>query len=179
MTYLPGLYVFMWGGGLEWDALINVFMSISIPYIVIADDDPEDAQMLAENFRLQNPGVEVACVDDGQQVLTLLIGQDVRQLPVMIVADYQMPQVSGAELFRLLQAQDKYRNITKVIWSTSCNKKHIEECLSHGADKYFVKPDEMAKLSSLVSDLTKIFKYAVIRAATDIDTGYLNNTFLQ
>lgn len=144
-------------------------MSTSAPYILIADDDFEDSQMLAENFRLQNPGVDITCVQDGNQALSFLVGQDVRKLPVMIVVDYQMPQLSGVELLRLLQAQEKYRNITKVIWSTSCNKKHIDECLSYGANRYFVKPDEMAGLDRIVTDLTSLYRYAVVHAAVDID----------
>lgn len=152
-------------------------MTKVVPYILIADDDPEDLQMLASDFRRQNPVIDIACVQDGQQALSFLVGQDTSALPVMIIADYKMPLLTGAELFRLLQPQEKYHNITKIIWSTSRDKTHIDECLNNGADKYIIKPAEVAELTQIVNDLTELCKYAIIRSAADIDSGSLNDPF--
>jgi hypothetical protein len=50
-------------------------------YILVADDDPEDQEMLAEEFRRRNPAVEVKCLADGYQVLDYLRVCSTEDLP--------------------------------------------------------------------------------------------------
>ena len=137
------------------------------PSLLIADDDPEDMQMLSDMFRQQNPDVNITCVKDGQQALSFLLARNVEDLPAMIIVNYKMPLLNGLDVLRLLHAQSKFRNITKVVWGTLDNKAYIDECLKYGADLYFVKPSGIAELNKIIDHLTTLLTHAVVRASPD------------
>jgi CheY-like chemotaxis protein len=128
------------------------------PYILVADDDPEDQEMLAEQFRRRNPDVEVKCLADGYQVLDYLRVCPTENLPEGMVVDYKMPGITGAEVFQTLQHEERYRKIPKVIWSTSNNQEYIDQSLNSGADKFFTKPVDMRTFDKMVDFLSHLFK---------------------
>jgi CheY-like chemotaxis protein len=128
------------------------------PYILVADDDPEDQEMLAEQFRRRNPDVEVIFLADGYQVLDYLRVCPTENLPEGMVVDYKMPGITGAEVFQTLQHEERYRKIPKVIWSTSNNQEYIDRSLSSGADKFFTKPVDMRTFDKMVDFLSHLFK---------------------
>jgi len=146
-------------------------MKRNASYILIADDDSEDLQMLVGEFQLKNPGVHIECVQDGKDALAFLVAREISDLPAMVIADYQMPELTGEELLRLIQSQRKYSLITKVILSTSRNKTDMDRCLKNGADKYVVKPSGLAELAHIVDDLIQLFQKVIIRSAIDMDAG--------
>jgi CheY-like chemotaxis protein len=129
-----------------------------LPYILVADDDPEDQEMLAEQFRRQNPAVEVKCVADGYQVLDFLRICPTEDLPELMVVDYKMPGITGAEVLQALQLEERYRDIPKVIWSTSNNQEYIDRSMKSGADKFFTKPVDMHAFDKMVDFLSHLFR---------------------
>lgn len=123
------------------------------PYILVADDDPEDQEMLAEQFRRRNPAVEVKCMADGYEVLDYLRVCPTEDLPELMVVDYKMPGMTGAEVLQSLQHEERYRKIPKVIWSTSNNQEYIDRSMKSGADKFFTKPMDMRAFDKMVDFL--------------------------
>jgi len=136
-----------------------------MPYILIVDDDPEDLEMLAEKLRTPQNRVQVHGVSDGQQAFSLLEACTVDNLPTVLITDYQMPILNGAELLRLLQLDHRYNDMAKLVLSTSGNAAHMEECIRDGAHKYFIKPDELRKLDSIVECILDLFLDRTMRAA--------------
>ena len=61
--------------------------------ILVVDDEPEILEMISEILR--NAGHEVICANNGNEVLTLLE----TSLPHVILSDFRMPAMNGAELF--------------------------------------------------------------------------------
>ena len=60
--------------------------------------------------------------------------------PDMFIFDYNMPELNGFDLIRLIRSVPEHEN-TPVIFITSEGKaEHISEALSLGACDYFVKP---------------------------------------
>jgi CheY-like chemotaxis protein len=125
-------------------------------YILVADDDPEDQEMLTEQFRRRNPAVEVKCLADGYQVLDYLRVCPTEDLPELMVVDYKMPGLTGAEVLQSLQQEERYRNIPKVIWSTSNNQEYIDRSMKSGADKFFTKPMDMQAFDKMVDFLSQL-----------------------
>ncbi len=122
------------------------------PYILIADDDPEDQELLADRFRNLNPSASIKCMDNGFVTLSWLEDQPEDQLPRIIIIDYKMPGLTGAEVLRVL-SESRYNSIAKVVWSNSNNKQYIDECMTKGAIKYFVKPSSKKEFDELVTYL--------------------------
>jgi len=135
-------------------------MQMANPYILIADDDPEDRQVLRDEFMRQNPGIAVKEVGSGRELLEFLDQCLPRQLPTVIVLDYQMKDLNGPEVLLLLSANDRYRQIIIVMCSTSNRTKDMEECKRLGAKDYLIKPNCIDGLNKTVRQLAVIFEMA-------------------
>jgi len=134
--------------------------SIHIPYLLLADDDPDDRYLFLEAFRHQNPGILVEQVDGGMAALEYL--KEAADLPVALVLDYQMPDLSGPEVLQQLAINDRYMHIVKIIWSNSQPDMKIEECKRLGADHYIKKPANDIELDTIVYRVRTIFDLAAL-----------------
>jgi CheY-like chemotaxis protein len=139
------------------------------PYIMIVDDDDEDAQMLADRFCSLNPQMKAECFSNGQQAFSALAGKDAEELPFALVTDYKMPYMSGPELLSILRPDIRYNQIVKIVLSSSANTSHIQECLRLGAEKYFLKPSNMKQLDSIMDYLTDLLCAKILT-----DTGFID-----
>src|SRR6185312_10841528 len=126
---------------IDWQSFCNSRSMVigQLPYILIADDDPDDLLIFEETFNLAYSHIRVVSVHDGDEVLAYLRARE-DALPELIILDYNMPRVSGAECLRKLAAAPPYRAIPKVVWTTSHRELEIEKCLSLGATRVFLKP---------------------------------------
>ncbi|HEV3412582.1 MAG TPA: response regulator [Puia sp.] len=144
-------------------------MTSGEPYILVADDDPEDQEMLAEQFRRSDPDVRFRWMANGYEVLDYLRTCPTEDLPRLMVIDYKMPGITGAEVLQCIQHEERLRHIPKVIWSTSNNQEYIKEALNSGADDYFAKPVDMLSFDKLVGKLTQLFRAGKSNGDNDPD----------
>lgn len=136
-------------------------MSVSkvyTPYILLADDDPDDRDSLIHPFLQQNPGVRVVSFGDGRDLLSFLVACPDDELPVLILMDYKMPSATAADILESLAADPRYAGIPKVVWSTSGRAEYVDRCVQHGASQYFTKPNSLPELASIVERMTGIFR---------------------
>jgi len=115
----------------------------------IADDDPEDIELLCEVFKDIEPAVQTRLFSNGREVLSQLRGCRDQDLPQLLILDYSMPELTGWQVLQEIANQPRYSHMLKFVLSTSTASKYMEECLSTGADAYFVKPTSMAELRSI------------------------------
>jgi CheY-like chemotaxis protein len=137
------------------------------PHILLADDDIDDRELLVERFLEQNPNVGVETFDDGHQLLTHLQQRDPADLPLLIILDYKMPVLTGAEVLQAIERDARYKDIPKIVWSTSNNKEYINRCIGLGADKYFTKPASIAELDKMIGYLSQLIRLRLLSASTD------------
>jgi CheY-like chemotaxis protein len=128
------------------------------PYILVADDDPDDREMLAERFRRLHPAVRVELMENGYELLDFLRDCPTDGLPELLVVDYKMPGITGAEVLDALRNDERYLNLPKIVWSTSNNQEYIDRAMKSGADKYFTKPQDMPTYDILVEFLSHLFE---------------------
>ncbi|HLZ85975.1 MAG TPA: response regulator [Puia sp.] len=128
------------------------------PYLLLADDDPDDQELLAHSFLERNPTAEIRYFSDGRDVLTFLNHCPTNELPVVMLLDYKMPIVTGGEVLAAIKDNPRLKEIPKFVWSTSNNTQYSEECLKRGALEYFVKPSDVAHMEEIVACLTRIFR---------------------
>ena len=133
-------------------------MARSGPYILLADDDPDDQEMFIERFLRQNPGVHVELVDNGLRALAHLQSCAPGELPVLMVLDYKMPGLTGPEVLRSIQSDARFRNIGKIVWSTSGHREYIDKCIGYGADVYYTKPCDLAGLYKIIDRVSELFR---------------------
>lgn len=125
-------------------------------YLLYADDDSDDQEVLCDMIGSIDPQLEVVSVENGAQALEFL-----RELPAngiypcFIILDVNMPLVDGIQTLRLLKADNELKGIPVVMFSTSSQKKDVDLCLKLGAQDYITKPihsDDLSRVTARFSD---------------------------
>ena len=116
---------------------------INTPVILLADDNPEDRSFIRDAFSYVQANVTLKILDSGYELLQDLQTTDNKDLPSLIVLDYNMPQLNGVEVLKILLKEERYKLIPKIMLSTSFYHAHIEYCMQIGADGYLTKPDNV------------------------------------
>lgn len=132
-------------------AYINILF---MPYkILIADDDLEDLELMEDAILRTAEWVELHKFTNGLTAIEFLNSRTDKEVPDLIILDYNMPELNGGQLLLSLQASDRYNTVPKVILSTSNAPLHKRECMNNGATDYIVKPDNMKDLYMIAEKL--------------------------
>jgi DNA-binding NarL/FixJ family response regulator len=126
-------------------------------YIAFADDDSDDQEMLVKRFLKYHPDTQFQLFKDGQELTHYLEACPDSDLPAVVLLDYKMPIVTGADVLRILQAGKRYDAVRKVVWSTSGNNQYVSECMRNGAEKYFAKPNDVRELDEIITQIAALF----------------------
>lgn len=122
---------------------------MSTKHLLLVDDSTDDLE-LAERLIIKTlPGVVVTCAHDGVKALALLhapIGE--RLVPDVILLDYRMPRLDGADVLQALRADEGTRHIPVVIVSSSNERADLKRCYDLGANSYVRKPVNFATYES-------------------------------
>ena len=121
-------------------------------FILLGEDDEDDRDMLKEAFVALDQSLVVLFVNNGKEILSALDKLPAESMPCLIVVDYNMPGMNGAEILKEINAHEKYKDIPKIVWSTSGADKYKQTCLQLGAADYVIKP-------STDGDLLEMAKY--------------------
>jgi CheY-like chemotaxis protein len=131
----------------------GVASEIPDKYILLAEDDTDDVELLM-SFLQEIPGSpEVVVLNKGDKVISFFENLPENRLPLLIILDYNLPSVSGFEILTALSKNKTYQSIPKIIWSTSNSSHYESQCLERGAAAYFVKPSDLTGFKDLVQKL--------------------------
>ena len=108
--------------------------------ILMIDDDIDDRLIMQEMFaEIGSPNI-AHYEESGEKAISYLKALETTELPSVIILDLNMPRLNGTQVLRLLKADDRLKNITVIIFSTSVNHIEKEQTLILGAHSYVVKP---------------------------------------
>lgn len=113
------------------------------PLILLADDNLDDQSFIRDAFSYVNANVALEMVDSGLDLLQHLKIVSNEELPSLLVLDYNMPKMNGAEILKILLKENRYEHIPKLILSTSFYQEDIDNCIELGANGYLIKPDNL------------------------------------
>ncbi len=125
-------------------------------FIVVGEDDKDDQELLKEVFSSIDESFSLVFADTGKQVINLLNELQDEPAPCLIVLDYNMPELNGADILKELNDRGIYRSVPKVVWSTSGSEKFKLRCLQLGAADYVIKPDSISSLQGVARYLISI-----------------------
>jgi CheY-like chemotaxis protein len=98
-------------------------------YIVFADDDADDLELITGFFKQYNRNINVLEFKDGKEVLRFLDDFAINTTPpLLIVLDINMPRLNGKETLKAIRRHPQYGAIPVVIYSTSANQSDEEFC---------------------------------------------------
>lgn len=124
--------------------------------ILLADDDENDRLLFKEALEELKINCIVHTVNNGIQLMDYLTKKDAT-LPHLIFLDLNMPRKNGLECLKEIRSNEKFKEISIAIYSTSASKHNIDETFSNGANVYIKKPSDFNILKQL---LTKVISTA-------------------
>lgn len=121
-------------------------------YILYAEDDLDDQELLTEMLQQVDGGLKLVCVGDGYDVLqhleSLTPGSD---YPCIIILDINMPALDGMQTLKILRNHHKYGKIPVVIFSTSNSQKDRDQAAELGANEFITKPVKPDHLETIAN----------------------------
>lgn len=119
----------------------------------MADDDIEDLELMEEAILQLYPDSRFHKVQSGMAAIHYLQTRKDDDLPCLIILDYNMPEMNGSEVLSALSKEPRFKQLSKIILSTSSEPAHMKECKDKGATEYFVKPTNVNDLNRIVQKL--------------------------
>ena len=107
--------------------------------ILLVDDDKEDQFIFCDALQAVGCTQPVHVEKDGAEALRYVSSAS-NPLPCIILADLNMPKMSGSELLTEIKANERLKEIPFVIYTTSVNEQERARCLQKGAHAYITKP---------------------------------------
>ena len=128
---------------------VNTSRDLPSKFILLGEDDADDQEMLKEVFTSIDISFVLFFVNNGKEILSALEKLKDDQMPCLIVLDYNMPGLNGADILQELSTNERYKNIPKVVWSTAESEKFKKICLELGAADYVIKPNNVIGLEEV------------------------------
>jgi CheY-like chemotaxis protein len=123
--------------------------------ILLADDDPDDRAFFAAALtEIANP-TRLSTVQNGEELMDLLANENLK-LPDVLFLDLNMPRKNGFECLIEIDANEKLKDLSVIIFSTSYpqNKNYelnlINTLFRMGAQVYIRKPNDFNQLKQLI-----------------------------
>lgn len=119
--------------------------------ILIADDDPEDRQLIKEALEESRLLNEVQFVSDGEELMAHL--QKCSRLPGLILLDLNMPRKDGREALKEIKSSPLLKQIPVVVLTTSKAEEDIYRTYNLGVNSFVTKPVTFTSLVEVMRDL--------------------------
>jgi CheY-like chemotaxis protein len=113
--------------------------------ILLAEDNPHDAEMTLAALAEHHLANEVVHVGDGEEVLDYLYSRGKFEgrstgNPVVILLDLKMPKVDGLEVLRTIKADVALKSVPVVMLTSSREEQDLVRSYALGVNAYVVKP---------------------------------------
>ncbi len=121
--------------------------------IFLAEDDIDDQEFLKEAIFCIDPAIVVVTFTSGLKFIKSISELGDALLPTLIILDYNIPEVNGAEILEQLKRNKRYAAIPKIVLSTSDSALYRQSCLTHGASTYLVKPSSISGIHEMAKQI--------------------------
>ena len=133
-------------------------MSSKIRTILLAEDNPLDAELALDALREARLANPVAHAVDGADALDWLRREGAHAgrpqgAPAVGLLDRKMPRMDGLEVLRVMREDPALRHIPVVILSSSREESDLVRSWDLGVNAYVVKPVDVSQFFSAVQAL--------------------------
>lgn len=121
-------------------------------YILYAEDDNEDQELLRDMLKKINADVKLLTVRDGVEGLNFL-----RQLrsedsyPCLIIFDINMPKLNGIETLKILKDDVALKHLPVIIFTTATDELVKQKAKMLGAEECITKPITLQSFKEVAS----------------------------
>lgn len=125
-------------------------------YILLADDNPTDAELTIRALEIGGVSQQVVWVQDGEAALHYVFRQGVYAgrvsgNPRLMLLDLHMPKIDGLDVLAQIKADPKTRSTPVVIMSSSDQESDMARSYEAHANSYIVKPVDFKQFTDQVS----------------------------
>jgi CheY-like chemotaxis protein len=126
--------------------------------ILLAEDNPNDVELILTAFEEARLVNEIVTVNDGEQALDFLYRRGAHAhrtgpLPAVILLDLKMPRVDGREVLRQIRSDPGLRTIPVVVLTSSREESDLLQTYQLGVNAYVVKPVDFEEFINAVGKL--------------------------
>jgi CheY-like chemotaxis protein len=119
---------------------------MAAPLILLAEDDANQAFLVARAFRDAGVAEPVLAVATGDEAIAALAS---RPLPRLVLLDHDLPDRSGLEVLQWIRAQQDLCALPVLIVSGSTHASDARAAYLLGANGYLLKPSTYEELQRL------------------------------
>lgn len=124
-------------------------MALPKPNILVADDNLDGREMLAEYLMFR--GFSVVQANNGAEALTVARARS----PRVILMDLSMPGIDGWNATRQLKADPRTKDIIVIALTAHALEPDQAEALGAGCDAFISKPYDLALLADALEKLVR------------------------
>lgn len=135
------------------------------PILYLVDDDSDQLFLLRHAAERSGEYGEIRAAVDAHLAYEELLemAQAARPLSTVVITDWKMPNLSGAELACALRAHPGLNEIPVIALSGSYAEADRAEALDCGCKAFFQKPDDFHQLTALLGEICRIYYTACTR----------------
>jgi CheY-like chemotaxis protein len=131
-------------------------MTERVVNILLVEDDDVDTMNVKRAFQKNNLTNPLYIARNGIEALNMLRGvntEAIDPLPRIILLDLNMPRMGGIEFLQELRKDERLKNISVFVMTTSNEEKDLVDAYSLNVAGYVVKPISMESFVSAVAIL--------------------------
>lgn len=124
--------------------------------ILLVEDNPADARLVAELLKEGQTSHRIRHVCDGVEALAYLhnhAGEPSARPPDLILLDLNLPRKDGRELLAEIKADDRLKRIPVVVLTTSQAEDDIARAYSLYANCYITKPMDLDQFARVIRSI--------------------------
>lgn len=124
--------------------------------VLLVEDSPSDAELTRKAFQLQRIDLRLHHVWDGVECLQFLekaAAYTAAPRPDLIILDLNMPRMDGRQVLQTVKQNENFSPIPIVVLTTGSEKFDIMEAYRSHANAYLIKPVDLERFFSLVSEI--------------------------
>lgn len=132
-------------------------------YIIFADDDADDLDLITGYFKQYEPSVSVLEFRNGREVISFLEEFAVnRELPVLLVLDMNMPRMNGKDTVLAIRKHPTLRSLPVLIYSTATGKEEEAFCKQY-AVTWVNKPSNIEQVKYVAQVVAEFCKQGQLK----------------
>ena len=119
--------------------------------ILLIDDDEDDHEIFVTATREISQDIQCSSLFDASEALSKLKNKQIN--PDLIFLDLNMPVMTGQQFLSAIKSDDELKGIPVIIFSTSSERRTIEQVKKLGAYDFITKPGLYDELVTILKPI--------------------------
>lgn len=110
---------------------------------ILVVDDLSSLRDLLKAYLRRLGFKQISEASDGREAYQTMVSAKASGAPFeLIISDWNMPNVTGIELLKMVRALPEWKNLPFILLTTENEKEKVMEAVQNGVSNYMVKPIE-------------------------------------